>query len=116
MKKYVYIAITTVFFVTMFFVLQDRQESTKIIDDVLVGQNGTKLNESESVEVYLRSNIKTLLPVSSVLGGSWYVVSVDLDLAQNTGTVVYEDGHIQEKRVFDYEIDTENKIIKLNIK
>jgi hypothetical protein len=74
------------------------------------------LSERENVEAYLWGNIKTLSPVAPVLGGSWYVVSMDLNLVQNTGTVVYEDGHIQEKRTFTYEVDAQNKITKLTIK
>lgn len=75
----------------------------------------TDLNERESVEKYLLSNIKTLSPISPVLGGTWYVVSIDFDLEKNAGTVVYEDGHIQEKRVFTYEIDGESEITKFII-
>lgn len=54
------------------------------------------------IEKYLRENIKTLAPEEPVLGGSWYVVSVEIDTSENTGTVVYEDGHIQGKAAFHY--------------
>ena len=60
------------------------------------------LDDRTTVEKYLRENIKTLAPEKPVLGGSWYVVSVEIDPAKNTGTVVYEDGHIQGKASFHY--------------
>jgi hypothetical protein len=40
---------------------------------------------------------------------------MDLNLVENSGQVVYEDGHIQEKREFSYEV-TENKVVNLKIK
>lgn len=61
------------------------------------------LSEREAVEEILWKNINTLSPVPAVLGGSFYVVSMDLDLVNNSGKVIYEDGHIQEKREFIYE-------------
>lgn len=60
------------------------------------------LNDQTLVEKYLRENIKTLAPEEPVLGGSWYVISVEIDSSENTGIVVYEDGHIQGKAIFHY--------------
>lgn len=60
------------------------------------------LDDQTLVEKYLRENIKTLAPEKPVLGGSWYVVSVEIDAYENTGIVVYEDGHIQGKAIFHY--------------
>jgi hypothetical protein len=73
------------------------------------------LEEREQVEEILWKNINELSPVSPVLGGKFYVVSMDLDLVSNSGLVVYEDGHIQEKRDFTYEV-VDNKVINLKIK
>jgi len=73
------------------------------------------LEEREQVEEILWKNINELSPVPPVLGGKFYVVSMDLDLVNNSGLVVYEDGHIQEKRNFTYEI-IENKVVNLKIK
>jgi hypothetical protein len=73
------------------------------------------LSEREAVEEILWKNINTLSPVKAVLGGSFYVVSMDLDLVKNSGSVVYEDGHVQEKREFNYEV-LENKVVNLKIK
>lgn len=74
------------------------------------------LGQKESVENYLKKNIVSLSPVKAVLGGTWYVVYVDTNLETKTGKVVYEDGHIQEKRNFYYEINSDGNIIKLTIK
>jgi hypothetical protein len=67
------------------------------------------------VEEILWKNINTLSPVKAVLGGTFYVVSMDLDLTNNKGLVIYEDGHVQEKREFSYEV-VENKVVNLKIK
>ena len=73
------------------------------------------LEEREVVEEILWKKINELSPVAPVLGGKFYVVSMDLDLVNNSGLVIYEDGHIQEKRNFDYEV-VENKVVNLKIK
>lgn len=73
------------------------------------------LEEREQVEEILWKNINELSPVAPVLGGKFYVVSMDLDFVSNSGLVVYEDGHIQEKRNFNYEV-VENKVVNLKIK
>lgn len=73
------------------------------------------LEEREVVEEILWKKINELSPVAPVLGGKFYVVSMDLDLVTNSGLVIYEDGHIQEKRNFDYEV-VENKVVNLKIK
>jgi hypothetical protein len=73
------------------------------------------LSEREAVEEILWKNINTLSPVKAVLGGTFYVVSMDLDLAKNKGLVTYEDGHVQEKREFSYEV-VDSKVVNLKIK
>ncbi len=56
------------------------------------------------VEQYIRANIKTLAPEEPILGGNWYVISVTTDMATKSGTMVYEDGHIQGKATFKYTV------------
>ena len=73
------------------------------------------MSEREAVEEILWKNINTLSPVKAVLGGTFYVVSMDLDLVNNKGLVTYEDGHIQEKREFNYEV-IDSKVVNLKIK
>lgn len=64
------------------------------------------LNETLAVEKYIRDNIATLSPIKATLGGTWYVIRVDTDTTKNTGTVKYEDGHMQESKTFTYSVDT----------
>lgn len=60
------------------------------------------LDEREAVEKYIKENISTLSPSKAVLGGTWYVISVFVDANLNSGSVIYEDGHIQESGDFTY--------------
>src|SRR3989344_5072627 len=73
------------------------------------------LTERENVKNYLKSNITTLSPVKAVLGGTWYVLTVNLDLEKNSGTVTYEDGHIQEKNNFSYTTNEKQEVVSLTI-
>ncbi len=54
------------------------------------------------VEDYIRKNISKISTKSPVLGGTWYVLSVDTDPSRDTATVRYEDGHVQETEKFKY--------------
>jgi hypothetical protein len=67
------------------------------------------LNEINFVEKYIRDNIKTIAINKPVLGGSWYVMSVQIIPSTKSGTVVYEDGHIQSRATFNYELDDSYK-------
>jgi hypothetical protein len=71
--------------------------------------------EKAMVEVFLRENIVDLSPVKAVLGGTWYVVSTEIDLKNNSGVVTYEDGHLLEKRSFSYILNERGEIISLTI-
>ena len=70
--------------------------------------------EKVFVEKYIRDNIKDIATNNPVLGGSWYVVSVEVNSDLKSGEVVYEDGHIQSFASFEYVLDdiTKNLIIK----
>lgn len=72
------------------------------------------LREKLYIEKYIRDNIQTISPNKPVLGGIWYVVSVNIDSNLKTGEVLYEDGHIQNKANFKYTIDTENDKVIFN--
>ena len=74
------------------------------------------LAERGKVMDYLRENIAALSPVKAVLGGTWYVTSVVIDVDKNSGTVFYEDGHIQEKKSFSYTTKTNGDVSNLVIK
>src|SRR3989338_9081958 len=75
----------------------------------------TEAQVKQNVEDYLRANIASLSPVEPVLGGSWYVVSVSVDTTKYTGTVVYEDGHIQEVKNFSYKLNDAGEVASLTI-
>jgi len=62
------------------------------------------------VKKYVRDNIKTIAIDKPVLGGSWYVVSINIDKESKTGDVVYEDGHIQSKADFKYTLDVNDVV------
>ncbi len=73
------------------------------------------ITERENVESYLRANIGTLSPVKAVLGGNWNVLTYTVDLGKNTGTVTYEDGHIQEKKNFSYTINEKSEVQSMTL-
>jgi hypothetical protein len=60
------------------------------------------IDDRLAVEKYVRDNIKTLVPEKPVLGGSWYALNIHVDPRSKTGTMEYEDGHIQGKASFSY--------------
>jgi len=73
------------------------------------------LTERKNVENYLSNNISTLSPVKAVLGGTWYVLASTIDLEKKSGTVTYEDGHIQEKKNFTYTVNEKGEVVSLII-
>ncbi|MEO5635103.1 MAG: hypothetical protein ABIS26_00070 [Candidatus Paceibacterota bacterium] len=75
----------------------------------------TAETKSANVENYIRTNIVTLSPVPAVVGGTWYVVSVTTDPEKSSGTVVYEDGHIQENKSFIYTMNNKGEVESLTI-
>ncbi len=56
------------------------------------------------VENYIRLNIGNLSRIEPVLGGSWYVISVDFT-NEDSVSVIYEDGHIQEHFEARFSVD-----------
>jgi hypothetical protein len=77
------------------------------------------LNDKQSdsdkiiVEQYIRDNVKTIVPEKPVLGGSWYITSVNINPSAKTGTMTYEDGHIQGNKSFSY--IRNNNEVKINL-
>jgi len=72
------------------------------------------LTERDNVEAYIRENIATIAPEKAVLGGTWYVVTNTVDVDSNTGSVTYEDGHIQKTSNYSYETDAEFTVTALS--
>lgn len=75
----------------------------------------TDLTLRDNIESYLKTNIAQLSPVKAVLGGTWYVIGVTSDLKSNSGVVVYEDGHVQEKKNFTYIANEKAEVASLTI-
>jgi hypothetical protein len=71
----------------------------------------TAVDESALVETYLREHIATLAPDEAVLGGTWYVIKLTIDVDKKTGIVTYEDGHIQGSAQFSYVINNDEVVI-----
>ncbi|MEI7689132.1 MAG: hypothetical protein WCI91_03010 [Candidatus Nomurabacteria bacterium] len=71
------------------------------------------LDEKILVEKYIQDNIKNIATNKPVLGGSWNVMSVNVDPVMKQGGVVYEDGHIQSKATFSYSYDDNTKNISI---
>lgn len=69
------------------------------------------LNEEILVDKYVRANISSISSKEPVLGGSWYVISLDINTSDNTGLATYEDGHVEETMQFSYEVNGENVVI-----
>jgi len=88
----------------------DRGDGTYIYKDATKLTGGFQMSQVDCenlddqiiVEEYLRKNIATIAPKKAVLGGTWYVTSVDINTTTKTGSVVYEDGHVQEKSAFSF--------------
>lgn len=95
------------------YVYKDRDNLTYI---EIPAVDCADFNERSRVEAYLWGNIAKLSPVAPVLGGNWYVVSAQIDLESNSGSVVYEDGHVQEKRDFTYVIDESGRVSGMTLK
>ena len=69
------------------------------------------MDEKLFVEKYIRDNIGTIATNKAVLGGSWYVADINVNPSTKTGTVTYEDGHIQSKAQFTYTYDKQSGAI-----
>lgn len=68
------------------------------------------IDTSQLVSKYIRENISQLSPQKEVLGGKFYVTSLDL-IDDKTGKVEYEDGHIALKATFNFQIKNNQVII-----
>ena len=60
------------------------------------------LFEMVAVESYVKANIGYLAKDVATMGGTWRVLSTDVDTEKNTVEVSYEDGHDAKKETFSY--------------
>lgn len=73
----------------------------------------SEAQERAIVEQYLRDNIKDIATNEEVLGGTWYVVDINVVPGLNQGEVVYEDGHIQSSAAFTYTFLPETREVEI---
>jgi len=109
MKKIIPFIIVLAFIFTAFYIIK-----TRTLDDVPTIPNvelPSGIEQVVLVENYIRENIKVLVPELPVLGGSWYVVEVNVNPHNKNGAVIYEDGHIQGAGIFKYSLGADGKII-----
>jgi len=78
-----------------FGVLLDAKEGAPV-DEPIDTPNGKVM----SIESYVTLNISNLSPVKEVLGGTYYVTSIEAN--EGKGVVSYEDGHIALTADFTY--------------
>ncbi len=97
-----WILVTLVLLITLFVFYRKTHAPTNSVIKDIPEYSQKEDSEAEIVTNYIKENIKTIATNSPVLGGSWYVVSVTVDPAQDSGSVVYEDGHIQSSAFFKY--------------
>jgi len=90
------------------------KDATKLTSVFQMSQTDCEaLNDKIIVEKYIRDNVKTIVPEKPVLGGSWYITSVNINPSLKTGMMIYEDGHIQGKKSFSYVRN--NNEVKINL-
>lgn len=111
MKKIIPFIILIVVVFGAFYIIKIKK-----VEDVPVSQVPAQVDEQALVEKYIRENIKTLAPEEPVLGGSWYVIAVEIDKETKTGMMTYEDGHIQGVATFGYMIVEGGVVIENIIK
>lgn len=97
MKKFGILLILVAIVVLGFFLL--KEEKT----------NEIPVAKQELVEDYIRENISSLSPEEEVLGGSFYVTSVDFE-DENSCLVEYEDGHIALKARAEFEVSSDEQV------
>jgi hypothetical protein len=86
------------------------------IDDIICqeGENEADNNISENIKnlvsEYIRNNIAELSPVDPVLGGNFYVTSINFN-APNEGIVDYEDGHMALQAEVQFQVPSAEEVV-----
>ncbi|HAQ02920.1 TPA: hypothetical protein DEP30_02230 [Candidatus Nomurabacteria bacterium] len=107
--------------VALFGEMIDRGDGVYVYKDVTKLTSGFQMSQTDCsalddkiiVEKYIRDNVKTIVPEKPVLGGSWYITSVNINPSTKTGKMTYEDGHIQGNKSFSY--IRNNNEVKINL-
>ncbi len=105
-KKVLFIVVLII--VGIFVITSDLFVSKEIAEapetSVVLDEKQTVVDEIFLVENYIRENITTIAPEEPVLGGTFYVIEITVNETEHNGEFVYEDGHIQGRASFTYEI------------
>lgn len=72
---------------------------------------GAAVSDEEKVVVenYLTTHIAALSPEPAVLGGTFYITSIEL--RKGEGTVSYEDGHVAYTADFSYRLEDGKAVV-----
>lgn len=90
------------------------KDTTKLTPGFQMSQTDCEsLDDKIIVEKYIRENIKNIVPEKPILGGSWYATLINVNPSMKTGTMTYEDGHIQGNKNFSYVRN--NNEVKINL-
>ena len=121
-KSLLIFSVLVIILAALLFFLQNQKQqniSTEennppiIKNDIEVEDNNKlTIEEQEIISEYLKENISELSPEKEVLGGKFYITSIDF-LSDQKIIAEYEDGHIALKAEIDFEyLDSENIVIK----
>ena len=112
-KKVLFIVILVI--VGIVIITSDLFVSKEIVEAPIISdEKETVVDEIFMVESYIRENITTIAPEEPVLGGTFYIIEIIVNKSQHNGEFVYEDGHIQGRANFTYEIQN-NVVVLQNI-
>jgi len=104
-KTWLIVAVLAILAVVIVIAMMNFNKPTatdQTIDETLSGYTGEFTMDDRVVfESYLMSNISTLSPQKEVLGGKFYVTTIDW-LDDRSGAVSYEDGHIALRADFKF--------------
>ncbi len=105
------IVIIIILTVILFDQRQGPETSNDIQEEVKTEKITNKLSieEQEKIINYLEKNISEISPQEEVLGGKFYITSIDF-LDANNLILEYEDGHIELIAELNFEYTEENDI------
>lgn len=103
-NKYFIIVAVLVFALVAVFIYANTAEAPTVDNTDEQPSQGRVMD----IETYVRQNISQLSPEPAVLGGTFYVTSIEA--ADGRGRVEYEDGHIALVADFTYTINPDTGI------
>ena len=112
-KSFIYIIVFFIILILSLVLLLKNKNSEIVQIPVAPQIVDEEINDEIIVEKYIRDNVKNIVLEEPVLGGSWYITLIDINPSTKTGTMTYEDGHIQGESSFKYTRNGEEIIINL---